>query len=77
MGDRLYRLIITGREGASWIPEKKQPVPPTRGIDSTGWKKGWFQLAMLGGSACTLHKVVGQDGGREPSILPDSARPIG
>jgi hypothetical protein len=35
------------------IPEKKQPVPPTREMDSTGWKKGWFQLAILGGSACT------------------------
>ena len=51
--------------GISLIPEKKQPMPPTRGMDSTGWKNGW------------LHKVVGQDGGREPSILPDSARPIG
>jgi hypothetical protein len=46
-------------------------------MDSTGWKKSWFQLAMLGGSACNLHKVVGQDGGREPSILPGSDQPIG
>jgi hypothetical protein len=23
----------------SLIPEKKQPVPPTRAMDSTGWKK--------------------------------------
>ena len=63
--------------GISLIPEKKQPVPPTRGMDSTGWKNGWLQLAMPGGNACTLHTVVGQEGGREPSILPDSARPIG
>jgi hypothetical protein len=40
------------------IPEKKQPVPPTRGMDSTGWKKGWFQLAISGQ---TLHKVVQDD----------------
>ena len=45
------------------IAEKKLLMPPTRGRDSTGWKNGWFQLAMLGGSACTLHKVVGQEGG--------------
>jgi hypothetical protein len=59
------------------IPEKKQPVPSTRGMDGTGWKKGWFQSAMPGGSACTLRTMVRQDDGREPSTLPDSARPIG
>jgi hypothetical protein len=63
--------------GISLIPEKKQPMPPTRGMDSTGWENGWLQLAMPGGNACTLRTVVEQVGGHEPSILPDSPRPIG
>jgi hypothetical protein len=46
-------------------------------MDSPTWKIGWLQFAMLDGNACTFRMVAGQDGGHEPSILPDSACPIG
>jgi hypothetical protein len=37
--------------GTPSIPEKKQPVLSTRGMDGTGLRKCWFQSAMPGGSA--------------------------
>ncbi|WP_319405381.1 hypothetical protein [uncultured Desulfosarcina sp.] len=55
---------MTFLEDTSLIQEKKQPVPPTRGMDSTGWKNGWLQLAVLGNSACTIGTAVGRMGAR-------------
>jgi len=52
------RSYLTFFGDSASIPEKKQPVPSTRGMDGTGWKKGWFQSAMPGGSACTLRTMV-------------------
>jgi hypothetical protein len=51
--------------GVSLVPEKKLPGAAHQG-DGQLWLEKWLVKA-----------VVGQDGGREPATLPDSARPIG
>ena len=68
-------------------------MPPGRGPDGIGRVKGmvaffklvlWLSVRLAGyqisSSQChpnTLIIEVGQAGGHKPSILPDSARPIG
>ena len=54
----------------SLIPKEKQPVPSTRGMDSTGWENGWLQLAMPGGNACTIRTVGGRMVGASPPFCP-------
>jgi hypothetical protein len=60
-------------------------VNPDRGTTGAAHQRdeqhqleNWLvEICSLGGNACTFLTVAGHDGGQEPSIMPDSASPIG